>query len=757
VIATSKSLRAESTPGEEEGREQRVKNLAARKRRAWIELLRELKRLGLSPTPTPDIVARVQDSSFVYALPSSHDLVQFEASLLDDSLRIQLVKADEYHYRLLSDMPSLQLYPAEHHQDISTRELQRAIGSIDSCVSLGFDSRSLIISTITSQVEFEAALLRLEQVSTTETTQPILSSKRLAELLLDLVSQVVAALTETRQATSNHQLALQSTDSAVANIDSSIVSALNLLLEDQRQLVRVLASMVSKDLILTLPSESSIFELARDHLTLVRSSIEVADCPPSLLYLVEPLMRWIRSLVIPVIRLTEESPSLTPSIPLETLKSHHITLVDSILVIAQELAKASDKDTPIEIEGELADLAIKTTGRTLQSTLAIFRLGELRSHIETFSRLSHQALSTHSSSITTVTTLLQRTIPFLRHYSTLLSRHLSSFLEWHKASLKLAYVITSVVKELAQEGFCRPSDDDGESGADAKTMDGTGMADGAGATNVSKEIEDEEQIEGLQGEVPEQDKSEEKDKENDDAVEMREDFEGELEDKGDGDKDENEDGSEDEDDSDSKVDPEEQMADVDPLDPSSVDEKFWGDESSKEKDGANEEVNQETTKSAGESEMQGKDDDAPKPQPKAEKQEEGEGEEEEAEGESKEKPTAEDGTEMDDDAEKGEDGEDGEEGDQGKDEEGKDAEEDDGDVANQDDGQKLDERMPEADNLDLPDDMQLDGDDKNDDDDLDLGSEMGGESSHLLSSVQRCDDVVLMSIVNLQISIMRML
>ena len=75
----------------------------------------------------------------------------------------------------------------------------------------------------------------------------------------------------------------------------------------------------------------------------------------------------------------------------------------------------------------------------------------------------------------------------------------------------------------------------------------------------------------------------------------------------------------------------------------------------------------------------------------------------------------------------------GKEGEEGKDEEGKDGEEDDGDVANQDDGQKLDERMPEADNLDLPDDMQLDGDDKNDDDDLDLGSEMGGESHFLLS------------------------
>mgnify|MGYP001596169334 FL=1 len=344
--------------------------------------------------------------------------------------------------------------------------------------------------------------------------------------------------------------------------------------------------------------------------------------------------------------------------------------------------------------------------------------------INAFTINAHRLASTPRSAAI-VATLLRRVSPFLRLFADQVGRHISSFLEWHKASLKLAYVLTSVVKELSVDGFCRPSDDDGkgdEAGANGKTTDGTGMADGQGATNVSKDIEEESQVEGLQNDVEKEKEEKPEEKEgDDDAVEMSLDFEGEMEDRGDGEKDEKEDGD-DESDTESQPDPEEQIADVDPLDPSSVDEKFWGDEASKE--GANEEVNEETTKSAGEAEMAAKDEDANAPQPKGEK-----GEEVSAEDEKKDQPTAEDGAELDGDGE--EDGS----------KEGEDEDEE-GDAAPQaDDGERLDERMPEAENLDLPDDMQLDGEDKKDDD-FDLGSDMGdleGESWDPLAFLHQAD------------------
>lgn len=271
------------------------------------------------------------------------------------------------------------------------------------------------------------------------------------------------------------------------------------------------------------------------------------------------------------------------------------------------------------------------------------------------------------------------------------------------------------------------------------------MADGTGAKNVSDEIEDESQLEGLQSDVPQDKRDDEQqpDEDDDNAVEMKGDFEGDLEDRGDGAK---QDGDESEsDDDEDEAEPEEQVADVDPLDPSSVDEKFWGDDEPPQdnKDGKTDEVNQETTKSAGEAEMNAKEDEAPAPQPKGQEGEDAsKGDDEPA---SKDEAQGKEGEEQDGEAPEGEEAQGAE-----AEEEMGDAEGEDGEQADQEGGERLDNALPEADNLDLPDDMNLDGDDKDkdageDDDELDL-DEMAdmpeGALSFLLSTSPSCPSLL---------------
>ena len=128
-------------------------------------------------------------------------------------------------------------------------------------------------------------------------------------------------------------------------------------------------------------------------------------------------------------------------------------------------------------------------------------------------------------------------------YRALCAAQLASFFSWHKSMLKLNHVLASILKELAADGFCRPAESDGKNGAedaaDGKTTEGTGMAEGTGAKNVSNEIEDESQLEGLQSDVPQEKRDDEEEPQDgdDDAVEMNMDFEGDLEDRGDGEKD----------------------------------------------------------------------------------------------------------------------------------------------------------------------------------------------------------------------------
>ncbi|GAA5961125.1 hypothetical protein JCM3765_001235 [Sporobolomyces pararoseus] len=718
IISTSKELRNEPL-GSEEGREQRVKNLIERKRRAWRDLLNELKRIGISPSPSPKTVARLEDAGQVYSLSPAQPLLALDSSALPGDVQVRLRKADAYHYRLLSELPTLKTYPASHDADVRTPDIQRALGHIQTGLNLTFDQRVELIEATTKQVHLDRIISRIESASSSSTSQHTASALRLAKEELKTFSQAFDALTETRDEISRYRSASDSSTDA-SNFSSLVNEAVSTFGRDQDRLSACVSSMGSVDPVLSTSDELELVATARGHLRSVVEALESLAVPASIAYLHSPIYGFLKSLSQS--KIIEAAPASTS---LSSLQSSHDNLISSILVVAQELLKLAHDETKVSEGEDLADGGVLAAGRKLRSSLVALRLNEMTLQVETFAREAQQALI-DSEQITSVNSILARVSPFLRLYSELLSRNLTTFSEWHKSSLKLNHVLSSILKDLATEGFCRPAEDDGKGGGDAetdgKTTEGTGMAEGTGAKNVSNEIEDESQLEGLESDVPQENKPEEKNEEegDDDAVEMSADFDGQMEDRGDGEKDENEDGESDDEDED-EADPEEQVADVDPLDPSSVDEKFWGDDDpADDKEGKSDEVNQETKEQAGESEMTAKDDQAPAPQPKGKEGEDAQkeqAEKEEAEGKKGEEM---EGEEQDGEAPEGED----QEGADGVEEEEQEGE---GDQAAQEDGQRLDEKMPEADNLDLPDDMQLDGEDKDKDngDDLDLDDDMG--------------------------------
>ncbi|GAA5965287.1 hypothetical protein JCM21900_005694 [Sporobolomyces salmonicolor] len=718
IISTAKDLRNESV-GPEEGREQRVKNLIERKRRAWRDLLNELKRIGISPSPPPKVVARLEDAGSVYSLATTQPLLALDSSALPADVQVRLAKADAYHYRLLSELQTLRSYPASHNADVRTPDIVRALGHIHSGVALTFDQRTQLVEATEKQLRLDLVIKRIESCGATSAGQAVLTARKLNEALLQTVSKVIDALTESRAELGSFRAAADSPSDATV-VSAAVNEALATLSQDQARLGDVVAAMASTDPILSTADELALASKCHEHLVAVVVAFSEMLAPASTLYLVDPLRHFLSSLSLPSVQSAPHDPAVPLDFSLASLKDGHDNLLNSVLVVAQDLLKLAGSEAKVVEGEELTDGGVVVAGRSFRAVLTALRLDEIGSQVEAFAREVHALLSQSAALASATTTLLARVAPFLRLYSELLSRHLSAFSDWHKSSLKLNHVLASILKELATEGFCRPAEDDGKGGNDAetdgKTTEGTGMAEGTGAKNVSNEIEDESQLEGLESDVPQEKKDEKNEEEgDDDAVEMNQDFEGEMEDRGDGEKDEKEDGESDEEDDD-QPEPEEQVADVDPLDPSSVDEKFWGDDNpSEDKEGKSDEVNQETTKQSGESEMTAKEDQAPAPQPKGEQDAEA-AEEEKPKEQEEQKGTEQQGEEQEGEAQGDEDGGEGAEEDQ----------EPEGEQTAQEDGQRLDERMPEADNLDLPDDMNLDDEEKKEgEEELDLGSEMG--------------------------------
>eukprot|EP00947_MAST-08B_sp_MAST-8B-sp1_P004620 g4620.t1 len=171
--------------------------------------------------------------------------------------------------------------------------------------------------------------------------------------------------------------------------------------------------------------------------------------------------------------------------------------------------------------------------------------------------------------------------PLLRLHLDCADAVVAAFASFYRACSKLLYVLLRLFRSLVVHGFCVPPESRGkEDGDDGDSQqggqgDGTGMGEGQGSEDVSNQLEDEEQLLGLQG----QDAPEQKDSSEpapDTGMDMSNDFDGSLqsmekeEDDGLNDKDEGEEKEEE---------AEREMGQVgDDDDENVLDEKMWDDE-----------------------------------------------------------------------------------------------------------------------------------------------------------------------------------
>jgi midasin len=132
---TAKSLASESISGDLSAakREKQQKALLVRKRKAWSDLLKELKRGGLSVNLKPDVLRQQSDQLWIREQP-----VISTAS----TQPISTVKMDQYFDRLHAALPQLRTSLSDHHSDVTTRELQRGVMLLESGFAFALEARS---------------------------------------------------------------------------------------------------------------------------------------------------------------------------------------------------------------------------------------------------------------------------------------------------------------------------------------------------------------------------------------------------------------------------------------------------------------------------------------------------------------------------------------------------------------------------------------------------------------------------------------
>ena len=551
ILETADEL-AQQTPAlANEGNAKKLKSLATQKRRAWSDLLKELRRWGLSPFLSAEVLAQNRDPVWIYGAP----MIKREETLGTDAM-------DQYHAAMLAQVERLRLAAQAPQGDVP--DLARGVAFVEHALHWALVTRRRWAPMYESVQALGQMVQRLCTLTgplyclSSHDVQGVQVRINHMARTIDALQEAMATMTTQAQMWSTNTPTLQDWPPLLERLRASR-AALQGLLETWNATHMWLATEADHAML----QESTAALQAT--LQVLRATAHAA---PSMQLITIPICAWLEpgceAMVWSATRAEGD------------IQSHTDQVCSSVLVILQDM-KALPPQAP---RGEVVpDQFVPDEMSRLQT---IHRILKPQKVVEAL-----RACVANAGSDTTSTQCMATLAQFLKPYLDLAVAHTMSMSRWYRAWMRLCLVLSVIMTTLATKGFCQPpeeddADDDAEGDGGEQLEGGTGLGDGSGAKDVSDTLQVDEMMEELQNEEQDQDQGEETQGE-DKAREM-DDMDGDVHSvDGEREEEQGDDGEEQE-----EQEPQDEVGDVDPLDPDAVDEKMWANEPETEQQGESE-------------------------------------------------------------------------------------------------------------------------------------------------------------------------
>ncbi|CAG8485903.1 6023_t:CDS:10 [Diversispora eburnea] len=148
IILRIKTFQDETVPFMNEENKSFVKNMKLVKKKSLVDLLKELKRLGLHTFPNKKLVENQQNlGGYLLKLPRIQiELTLFKGQLLTEIGFFSIYeKADNYYFRIIARINNLRHASANYSKDLSSQEVCKALGFTEDLLSLLIQERQYFI------------------------------------------------------------------------------------------------------------------------------------------------------------------------------------------------------------------------------------------------------------------------------------------------------------------------------------------------------------------------------------------------------------------------------------------------------------------------------------------------------------------------------------------------------------------------------------------------------------------------------------
>ncbi|EEB08347.2 midasin [Schizosaccharomyces japonicus yFS275] len=479
VVSTSKEL-ASLTPGTlTDDNLSEVKHLKSRKRKLYIDTVKQLKEFGLKYRVPVNV--ELKQGTMNALLASMSSFVQMNDKGLYSTDNCCVAKLVDY-------LPKLKALPAGHHDDLSDAEVSRALGLYHSYMELQVPLRSELTDFIYDVDVLEKLIDTIHQTDCSESP----TESNLCFNIFASKQQELHSLLNLCRMTSTTFTAQETISSSQSH------PVLNMLEEMERVLIVLIQSSSYFVSAASHESQHSAFgELQSINCTLTDMLSEY----PFFAHGLVPLKLELDHSISELLKATESTEVV------KTIKKKVSTSSDTILAAIENFAKCSkDLTTGDAFRFPAMVAQMRQLLNAISPKSTIHQLTRVRKLLgKGINKLDYSLIGAIFSNYISICRQYLNSVKALAHDLVTYHHHLNA------CFLKLA----SIYLVISTSGFCSPdfSSDSKEAGESLES--GTGLGSGEGAEDITNQIEEDEDLTEL---AEEQD-----DNENDNELEERSD------------------------------------------------------------------------------------------------------------------------------------------------------------------------------------------------------------------------------------------
>lgn len=527
-----------------------VKHLKTRKRKLFADVLKDLRVWGVKYNLGEQDLQKQAMISLV--LSTSNTLVASDGSTLEG--------ANYYFDRLNDSLPKVREAARQAHEDLSSAEVLRSLGYLEGAFALVLRQRRDLSTFLESRATLRHTV-RLIKALSKHSDSGITKETSQSDVLptLQWLPELIAAAVEI----------LKTYERLGGENCSDVQDKMHGFSIDLEKLLDAQITMPSLPHGLEYSKSQVATTQVNDLMTEITNYLTDLEATRSdLSFVLNKIRPWTVIKTTAIVGSGHEQTIHHLDEKLSAITDMILSAVQDYESLVAKLHASSESDwsiAAIDIKAKIVSaMKLQTIVHQLDSSFTILHRTDLTIGNARTSSARYGAL-----------------LPILEQYLKISEASLESYSNSHIAWCKLTYTLSKHFIQIASKGFCTPSEkSEDQDDKNQKLESGTGLGDGEGAEDISKDIQADEDLDELAQEPNTGDREEMENEQ--DAVDMADaDMEGEMGDAEEQSDDEKENGSGDE--SDNEMD--EEAGSVDDLDPSAVDEKKWdGDEDQADKD-----------------------------------------------------------------------------------------------------------------------------------------------------------------------------